>query len=95
MAKDVVTIPVDVLQNFMIDVLAGVGVPRTEAEIASEILISSDLRGIESHGVGRLKMYYDRIKAGTVKATSEFEIVREGPTTALVDGHLGLGHVIA
>ena len=83
------------LQNFMIDVLAGVGVPRSEAETASEILITSDLRGIESHGVGRLKMYYDRIRAGTVKPTSEFEIVREGPTTALVDGHYGLGHVIA
>jgi LDH2 family malate/lactate/ureidoglycolate dehydrogenase len=40
-------------------------------------------------------MYYDRIRAGTVKATAEFEIVRESPTTALVDGHYGLGHVIA
>ena len=95
MADQIVYIPVDMLQHFMVDVLAGVGVPRSEAETAAEILITSDLRGIESHGVGRLKMYYDRILAGTVKATSEFEIVRESPTTALVDGHLGLGHVIA
>jgi L-2-hydroxycarboxylate dehydrogenase (NAD+) len=95
MADQIVYIPVDMLQHFMVDVLAGVGVPRTEAEIAAEILITSDLRGIESHGVGRLKMYYDRIRAGTVKPTAEFEIVRESPTTAVVDGHFGLGHVIA
>jgi LDH2 family malate/lactate/ureidoglycolate dehydrogenase len=95
MAQNIVYIPVDMLQNFMVDVLAGVGVPRDEAETAAEVLITSDLRGIESHGVGRLKMYYDRIRAGTVKATSEFEIIRESPTTAVVEGHFGLGHVIA
>ena len=95
MTIDQVYIPVEVLQKFMVDVLVGVGVPKSEAVTASEILISSDLRGIESHGVGRLKMYYDRIRAGTVKPTAEFEIIRESPTTALVDGHYGLGHVIA
>jgi len=95
MADQPIYIPVDMLQNFMVDVLAGVGVPRSEAETAAEVLISSDLRGVESHGVGRLKMYYDRIRAGTVKPASEFEIVRESPATALVDGHYGLGHVIA
>ena len=95
MVDKIVYIPVDMLQNFMVDVLAGVGVPRSEAETAAEVLITSDLRGIESHGVGRLKMYYDRILAGTVKPTSQFEIVRESPTTAVVDGHFGLGHVIA
>ena len=88
-------LPVETLRSFMADVLAGVGVPRPEAETAVDVLIASDLRGIESHGLGRLKMYYDRIRAGTVQATSEFEIVREGPTTAVVDGHFGLGHVIA
>ncbi|MCE1253033.1 MAG: Ldh family oxidoreductase [Anaerolineae bacterium] len=89
-----VYIPVEIMQNFMVDVLAGVGMPRPEAETAAEVLISSDLRGVESHGIGRLKMYYDRIRAGTIKATTEFEIVKEGPATAVVDGHYGMGHVI-
>jgi len=95
MNNDAVFIPVDVLQAFMVDVLAGCGVPRPDAETASAVLIASDLRGIESHGLGRLKMYYDRLRAGTIQATSEFEIVREGLATAVVDGHHGLGHVIA
>ncbi len=95
MNNEVVYIPVTTLRSFMADVLAGVGVPRAEAETAADVLIASDLRGIESHGLGRLKMYYDRIRAGTVAPTSPFEIVRESPTTAVVDGHYGLGHVIA
>jgi LDH2 family malate/lactate/ureidoglycolate dehydrogenase len=59
------------------------------------VLVASDLRGIESHGIGRLKYYYDRIVAGVQFTTTELEIVRETETTALVDGHHGMGHVIA
>jgi L-2-hydroxycarboxylate dehydrogenase (NAD+) len=94
MNKNNVYIPVEQMQAFMVDVLAGVGVPRADAVVAAEVLISSDLRGIESHGIGRLKMYYDRIKAGTVSGVTNLEVVREGPTTAVIDGHYGLGHVI-
>jgi LDH2 family malate/lactate/ureidoglycolate dehydrogenase len=78
----------------MIDVFTGAGVPKADAEICADVLLASDLRGIESHGVQRLKMYYDRIKAGIQKAVTEMEIVREGPTTAVVDGHHGMGQVI-
>ena len=94
MDKGTVYLPVDTLRRFMVDVFVGVGVPKDEADICADVLIASDLRGIESHGVGRLKMYYDRIKQGVQKATTNFEIVREGPTTAVVDGHHGMGMVI-
>jgi LDH2 family malate/lactate/ureidoglycolate dehydrogenase len=79
----------------MVDVFTGLGVPEDEARISADVLIASDLRGIESHGVGRLKYYYDRIKAGVHRTTTELEIVKETETTALVDGHHGVGHVIA
>lgn len=87
-------VPVALLQSFMRDVFIGVGVPKEEAEISADILIRSDLRGIESHGIGRLKMYYDRIKNGQHLATTNFEIVRSSPATATVDGHHGVGMVI-
>ncbi len=90
-----VLIPVDTLQSFLRDVLIRLGVPPDEAETCSEVLISADLRGIESHGVGRLKYYYNRIKSGQHKVITHFEIVRECPATALVDGHNGMGMVIA
>ena len=57
-------IPVSELKQFMKDMFIGIGVPEDEAEICSKILIKSDLRGIESHGIGRLKMYYDRMVSG-------------------------------
>jgi L-2-hydroxycarboxylate dehydrogenase (NAD+) len=88
-------IPVDAIENFMIDVFQALGVPEDEARICADVLITSDLRGIESHGVGRLKYYYDRIQAGVQFTTTEMEIVKETETTALVDGHHGIGHVIA
>jgi LDH2 family malate/lactate/ureidoglycolate dehydrogenase len=95
MDQDTVYVPVDVVESFMVDVFAGLGTPTEEARICADVLIASDLRGIESHGVGRLKYYYDRIQAGVQSTTTHFEIVRETETTAVVDGHHGMGHVIA
>ncbi|MBE0699215.1 MAG: Ldh family oxidoreductase [Anaerolineaceae bacterium] len=86
-------VPVNILEKFMGDVFIRLGVPEEEARISAEILITSDLRGIESHGIGRLKMYYDRIRQGTQFASTQMEIVRESPTTAVVDGHHGMGQV--
>jgi L-2-hydroxycarboxylate dehydrogenase (NAD+) len=88
-------IPVDVIRQFMVDVFQALGTPADDAQICAEVLISSDLRGIESHGVGRLKYYYDRIQAGVQFVETEIEVVKETETTAVVDGHHGMGHVIA
>jgi L-2-hydroxycarboxylate dehydrogenase (NAD+) len=93
--KGISFISVDAIQQFMIDVFEALGTPRDEAQICADVLITSDLRGIESHGVGRLKYYYDRIQAGVQFTTTEVEIVKETETTAVIDGHHGMGHVIA
>jgi L-2-hydroxycarboxylate dehydrogenase (NAD+) len=93
--KDLTYIPVNVIEDFMMDVFQGLGVPQEDARVCADVLIASDLRGIESHGVARLKYYYDRIQAGVQFTQTEIEIVKETETTALVDGHHGMGHVIA
>src|SRR5512137_2502343 len=93
--ENVFYIPVDTLSNFMRDVLLGVGVSPEDAAICTDVILASDLRGIESHGIGRLKYYYERIQAGQHQVKTNFEIVRESPTTAVVDGHHGMGMVIA
>ncbi|MGD8626942.1 MAG: Ldh family oxidoreductase, partial [Anaerolineae bacterium] len=79
--EDTSYIPVDVIEQFMIDVFKAVGTPPDEARICAGVLGASDLRGIESHGVGRLKYYYDRIQAGVQATTTRFEIVKETETT--------------
>ncbi len=88
-------VPVEVIRQFIVDVFTGLGVPEEDAQISADVLIAADLRGIDSHGVARLKYYYDRIKLGLHRTTTEMEVVKESETTALVDGHHGMGHVIA
>lgn len=86
---------VDTAEQFMREVFCALGVPEEDAQICADVLITSDLRGIESHGIARLKYYYDRIQAGVQFPQTRFEVVRESQTTALADGHHGMGHVIA
>jgi len=97
MEKDkIYWIPFDLMEQFMIDVFVGSGVPPEDAKICADVLITADQLGIDSHGIGRLKpIYYDRIKAGILKPVTRMEIVKEGPTTAVIDGHNGMGHVIS
>ncbi|MBM4321073.1 MAG: Ldh family oxidoreductase, partial [Deltaproteobacteria bacterium] len=86
----------DNLEHFMRDVFIGVGVPEADAAICADVLIAADKRGIDSHGIGRCKtIYYDRIKDGIQQPATIFEIVKETSTTAVIDGHHGMGQVIA
>jgi len=62
--NEVARVPVEVIYSFMVDAFKAQGVSDEDARICADVLIASDLRGIESHGVGRLKYYYDRIAAG-------------------------------
>ena len=95
MGDSTVWIDFDTMENFMKDVFIGVGVPPEDAAVCADVLITSDKRGIDSHGVNRLKpIYYDRIKQRIQFPETEFEILKESPTTATIDGHHGMGHVI-
>lgn len=83
------------ISSFVTDAFVGVGVPREDAEICTDVLLESDRRGIESHGVNRFKpIYIDRINIGIQNPVTNFEIVKETPTTAVIDGHDGMGQVI-
>jgi LDH2 family malate/lactate/ureidoglycolate dehydrogenase len=86
----------DELERFMGDVFIGLGVPEGDARICADVLSFADRRGISSHGINRMKpFYYDRLRAGKQFADPDFQIVREGPTTAVIDGGFGMGHAIA
>ena len=85
----------DLITNFVVDAFKGYGIPEEDAKICADVLLESDKRGIESHGVNRFKpIYLDRIKAGIQNPVTNFEIIKETPTTAVVDGHHGMGQVI-
>ncbi len=95
MSNKIVYIDAKTLENFMKDVFIGLGVPEEDAKIIADVLITSDLRGIDSHGIQRCKMYYDRIREGIYEVKTKIDIIKDGPTTALWDGNCGMGHVIA
>ncbi|MFX0205993.1 MAG: Ldh family oxidoreductase [Candidatus Hodarchaeota archaeon] len=95
MNEEIIYIDIKTLHDFMQDVFTGLKVPKKDAKICADVLISSDLRGIESHGVQRLKMYYDRIIAEIQKPVTSFDVIKESETTALVDAGHGMGHVVS
>ncbi len=80
------------MKQFMKDVFLTYGCTEEQAEISSDVLIEADKRGIDSHGLGRLKpIYCDRIDKGILWSNKPITIIKETETTALVDGNLGLG----
>lgn len=85
----------DYLQNFIKEVFIKIGCPQEEAELASEVLISADLRGIDSHGLARLPGYIRLFDNGRLNARPNITIVHETPSTAVVDGDRGLGLIVA
>ncbi len=92
--SDIIYIDFKTLKNFIRDVFIGLNVSKADSEIIADVLITSDLRGIDSHGIQRCKMYYDRIKKGIYNTKTKIKIVKKGPTTAVIDGGCGLGPVI-
>lgn len=84
----------ELMNSFMIDAFKGYGVPEEDAAICADVLLESDRRGIESHGCNRFKpIYIDRIIKGTLLPVTELEIIKETPTTVVMDAHDGMGMV--
>lgn len=87
-------VPWNLMRDFMTDAFVGYGVPLDDARICTEVLLEADRRGIESHGCNRFKpIYLDRIRKGTLKPTTELEVLKETPTTLVLDAHDGMGMV--
>jgi len=88
-------VPVSDLRAFIIDVLLAFGVPAHDVTICADVLLASDLWGIQSHGIAHLPMYYERIRHGVQLPITCYERVKESPTTAVIDGGSGMGMVVA
>jgi L-2-hydroxycarboxylate dehydrogenase (NAD+) len=94
MADADVYVPLNQLTDFMVGALLKMGVPPEDAKIVAEVLLASDLYGIQSHGIAHLRMYYQRIKAGLLHPVTNWTLVHETPTTAVMDGGNGMGMVV-
>lgn len=83
------------LFNFTKSIFQKLGCSATDADIATRVLLSADLRGIDSHGVARLTGYVRLWEVKRINATADVKIIHESPSTAVVDGDSGLGLVVA
>jgi L-2-hydroxycarboxylate dehydrogenase (NAD+) len=83
------------LSEFTQQIFQKIGCPVEEAALAAKVLLSADLRGIDSHGVARLSGYVRLWEVKRVNATPNIRIIHETPSTAVVDGDSGLGLVVA
>ncbi len=82
------------LHEFASSVFQHFGVPTTDANQAADILVLSDLRGIDSHGIARLRSYVSMLSIGRINPRPNIRVVRESLSTATVDGDNGLGLVV-
>lgn len=83
------------LRQFTESVFLKMGCPLTDAQLAADVLLKSDLRGIDSHGVARLSGYVRLWEKERINAKPDVKVVHETATTATVDGDAGLGLVVA
>ena len=83
--------PIEHLHEFAERIFQHGGVPEAEARQAADVLAAADLRGIDSHGIARLRAYYDMLIQGRINPRPQPALVRETPGTATFDGDNGLG----
>jgi len=83
------------LRQFTQNIFLAIGCSEEHARLAADVLLRSDMRGIDSHGVARLSGYVRLWEKGRINPMPNIRIVHETPTTATVDGDAGLGLVVA
>lgn len=85
----------DTLSRFAFTTFLNIGCPEPQAKLATEVLLTADLRGIDSHGIARLSGYVRLWDKKRVNSNPNISLVHESPSTAVLDGDSGLGLVVA
>lgn len=88
-------LPAETLRKFCEECLVNCGVPQEDAFIVADSLVSSDLRGVGSHGVTRMGIYVERLKMGLINPQPNVAVASESEAALLVDADNGLGPVVA
>ena len=87
--------PVELLDRFCMEAFGRFGFTEEESRIITDVLLLSDLYGIESHGMQRLVRYHKCIEKGMIKVDAKPSVVFETPVSAVIDGNDGMGQLIS
>src|SRR3982075_4184264 len=91
--KEPVRVSAGALKAYIGRAFTAVGIPSGDATVLADLITEADLRGSDTHGVFRMPQYCKRIKAGGVNPRPALRVIEERPSTALVDGDNGMGHL--
>lgn len=85
----------DVLKEFCTKAFSKIGFKKKDSEIIVDVLLLSDLYGIESHGVQRLARYHKGIEKGLIKVDAKPEIIFQTPISAVIDANEAMGQLVS
>src|SRR3546814_6964130 len=88
-----ITVSAALLQRQLAAIFTAWGFDRDHIGDIVELMVESDLRGIDSHGVGKIKLYERHFREGRINPAPEIRLVRDLPAIALIDGDNGMGHL--
>src|SRR5499425_3004698 len=83
------------IRQQLVSVLRAWGMSEAHATTTAEMMLETDLRGVDSHGISMLPTYDKEFRAGRLNMRPEFKVVREGPAFALIDADASLGHPVS
>jgi LDH2 family malate/lactate/ureidoglycolate dehydrogenase len=93
--KPMPTLQPEALKLFTQEVFEACNAPHDEAVIVADHLVTANLMGVDSHGVIRITQYVQEIRDGTIIPGAPIVVLKETPTTAIVDGGWNFGLVAA
>jgi LDH2 family malate/lactate/ureidoglycolate dehydrogenase len=88
-------VPAKQIREQLLSVLRAWGMSEAHAETTAEMMLETDLRGVDSHGISMLPTYDREFRAGRLNMRPNFKTVREGPAMALIDADRSLGHPVS
>ncbi len=98
MAKNVTQgrpVPAETLRAQIKAILAAWGMPPENVEPTANVMLETDLMGVDSHGLSMLPIYEEGVLEGRIKVAAQARVLRDTGPTALLDGGDGLGHPVA
>src|SRR6266576_1586262 len=95
MAESAILVSHTRLHEFIVTALVAMKMSRPIAEVTAGLMVRTDLRGVDSHGIGMLPRYHELWQAGYIRMDAEPSVVRDEVATGLFDGQKGLGHYVS
>jgi LDH2 family malate/lactate/ureidoglycolate dehydrogenase len=86
------TVRHEALEQFIRQALEAMKMPSHAADVTAALMVKTDLRGVDSHGIGMLPRYVEWWQNGFLALDAEPEVVRDDLATGLLDGQRALGH---